>query len=89
MTQRMLDDFDPYPMYGGANELRYLCPSDECKDYPADNTHRSLTIRTTDKVGQCFRCGLKGRLRDSVHAVPLMKRATRVAVKRTVRDVMR
>ena len=87
LTQKQLDEFDAHPMYGGVTELRYLCPSEDCKDYPADNTHRSLTVRK-DGVFQCFRCGMKGKLRDGVHAVPLMKRATRVAVRRSVRDVM-
>ena len=84
MTRAQLNDFDPNPMYGGVDELRYLCPSDVCRDKPADNTHRSLTVRTSDSVGQCFRCAMKGKLRDSAHAVPAMQRAQ----KPTLKDLM-
>jgi hypothetical protein len=61
LTRKQLDDFDSEPMYSGVSEKRYLCPSETCKEYPADNAHRSLTVRD-DGVFMCFRCSMKGKL---------------------------
>lgn len=90
LTRKQLAEFDPSPLYAGVSEKRYLCPSEECKDKPHDNTHRSLTVRD-DGVYQCFRCGMKGRLvtgKISESVERSMQGATMKLTKQTLKEMM-
>jgi len=85
LTRKQLDDFDAEPMYSGVSEKRYLCPSETCKEYPADNAHRSLTVRD-DGVYQCFRCAIKGKLAD--RALNAVLPRLRASAKPSLKEIM-
>lgn len=87
LTRKMLAEHDATPMYAGLTEKRYLCPSEECKDKPADNSHRCLTVRD-DGVFSCFRCGMRGKLDVDSNLFRKQEFFSRHP-KATVKDVMR
>lgn len=62
LDAKLLEAFDAQP-YRSGEELRYMCPSRDCRDKPIDNLHRSLALRK-DGVYHCFRCGMSGVLVD-------------------------
>lgn len=70
-----MDTYDPT----GVGNPRRLCPA--CGDEkPKDAAHRSVSVDYTTGLYRCFRCGLKGKLRDFWQERPLTTRRERQRV---------